>query len=255
MVESLYLLATDHCTTLAQAGGKAKARTVMVKGEAMGIRRTQDDGCLLQMYGACGSLLVAGVLVLCVPGCQGAQPSARVSQGWHKAPPQRLALIDVADNNPRPHDFSFWLIGGVSREYTRADQLASCIQQELIRAGFHVIERERVKEILKELDLQATDIVDSRRAKQFGKVAGVDSVVVGVSDYLSQEYIPGIFWSTAVYRGSARIIDVETGEVKATLSFDKSIVRPLWFAMVDDTLLQRAVREAISQLRRGDTSD
>jgi len=191
------------------------------------------------------------VLLCCVAGCQTARPSASVSRSWSHGPPRRLALIEIADADPRPDEFSFYGIGGIGREFRLGEQLSSCLHQELLSAGFGVIERERVKDILDELDLQASDIINSEHAKRFGRIAGVDSIVVGTSDYLEHAYIPCPFWSTQEYRASARIVNVETGEVRATLKFDKSIVLPLWFAMVDTTLVQRSVKEAVAMLPRG----
>jgi TolB-like protein len=85
---------------------------------------------------------------------------------------------------------------------------------------FFVVERQRLSQVLSELRFSLTDLVDPEKAKQFGKMVGVEAVVVGtVSDLGNQVDL------------DARVIEIETSRmlvgVAATISKDQVVTQLL----------------------------
>jgi len=204
---------------------------------------------------ACGAtdrrlapFLAVPLLALIISGC--ASPSAVVSPAWRRSPPRRVAVAEVVDTNPRQTRIIFYLAGGTGTDFLLADRVAAYMEQELLRAGFSVIERKRVAKILEELNLQASDLVDPKHAKEFGRIAGVDAIVFGESHSLETGLYIIPFLSGQEYTGSAKVVDVETGEVLATLLLDKGFVAPLIFGLMPRNTIRNSVREAIGQLPR-----
>jgi TolB-like protein len=81
---------------------------------------------------------------------------------------------------------------------------------------FFVVERQRLSQVLSELRFSMTDLVDPEKAKQLGKMVGVEAVVVGtVSDLGNQVDL------------DARVIEIETSRtlvsVSATISRDQVV--------------------------------
>jgi len=90
------------------------------------------------------------------------------------------------------------------------EALASVIRSALVRgANVRVIEREALAAILKEQDLQMTDMVDPATAVEVGRIAGVDLLVMGS--------IAGV---GSTYTVTSRIVDVTTGEAAEAEEFE-----------------------------------
>lgn len=84
---------------------------------------------------------------------------------------------------------------------------------------FDVIERDKLKSLLKEQQLGESGLVDSSRASKLGKLLGAQYVVVGsITEYgMSKQSggVAGISGSKTIYRTAVdvRIIDTTTGKI------------------------------------------
>ncbi|HNX57903.1 MAG TPA: CsgG/HfaB family protein, partial [Spirochaetota bacterium] len=89
---------------------------------------------------------------------------------------------------------------------------------------FRVIERQRLKEILDELKLSMTGLVDASNMKQAGKILGADATVfieLSSVNYTSDSTKIGSserITELIVIEVTARIVDIETGEILASTS-------------------------------------
>ena len=149
-------------------------------------------------------------LLLCV-ACSSSQKNAK---------PEKRLLIIVSDVRNGTGDKSYDSIG---------DESTSEYINELIKTDtFRIIERQRLSDILKEMNLNMTGLVDSSKMKQVGKVLGADAIVfvelsaaqhtsdtkrLGNSERVSEVLNPGI---------STRIVDIETGEILASAAITHS---------------------------------
>lgn len=136
--------------------------------------------------------------------------------GQKKAQPEKRLLIIISDvrNGTGNREFD-----SISAEST------SEYINELIKTDtFRIIERQRLNDILKELKLSMTGLVDSSKMKEVGKVLGADAAVfvelsnanyttntksIGSSERVSELLVTGV---------SARIVTIETGEILASAS-------------------------------------
>lgn len=92
------------------------------------------------------------------------------------------------------------------------DILVDRLRNELMNTDkFRVMERSQMNEILSELTFQQTGMCNASQCQvQIGQMLGVEQMIVGNVGLLGGD----------VYTISARIIDVETGEVISTVSVD-----------------------------------
>ncbi len=81
-----------------------------------------------------------------------------------------------------------------------ADMLTTDLSQS---KDITVVERQRLNDILSELQLQRTDVIDPKTAAQMGKALGADAVLVGALTVLDDRM-----------RIDARMVDVQTGAVR-----------------------------------------
>ncbi|MEO0140161.1 MAG: CsgG/HfaB family protein [candidate division WOR-3 bacterium] len=96
-------------------------------------------------------------------------------------------------------------------EYSRASELMDALNREGMRAGFSVVERSRVEEILAEQEFGYSGVVDPSTAVQLGKLMGADVVLISqASEKYDAEYES---WNITI---SGRIVSVETGEILYT---------------------------------------
>ena len=98
--------------------------------------------------------------------------------------------------------------------------VAGFITTELARdKSYRIVERSKLKTVLGEKDLQATDFVNSETAVRVGKMLGVEGVMVGsVSQYDMDKTTVYVHVVPVVSRdykvgASIRIIDVSNGEI------------------------------------------
>ncbi|HAU38217.1 MAG TPA: hypothetical protein DCX07_10955 [Phycisphaerales bacterium] len=107
-------------------------------------------------------------------------------------------------------------------EYGQRSGMAVCglVTNELTNSGkFRIVERSRLKSIVDEQNLQATDLIDAQTAAKVGKVLGVDAVVIGsVNQYEMDKttvYVHVVPIVSKEYKVGAtlRMINVETGQI------------------------------------------
>jgi len=116
------------------------------------------------------------------------QLAAAVAKGVPEGKQLRVAVTDFADLQGITSDLGRYV---AERMTTRLAQIPK----------FRVIERRRLTQILGELRFGTTDLVDPAKAKQLGRLAGVDALVVGsVSDV------------GTIIELDARVIDIETAD-------------------------------------------
>ena len=90
--------------------------------------------------------------------------------------------------------------------------LTGRLSTELVKLGsFTVVERAQMEEVLKEQGLQQSGCTTSECAVEVGALLGVDKMITGSIGRIG-----------TLYTLSARIIDVETGEILKQVSLDVS---------------------------------
>lgn len=115
-----------------------------------------------------------------------------------------------------------------------ASSAADILSMRLMDSGFNVIERARIKDVLKESNIKLAHDEDVKEASKIGNILDADSIlIVSVSDMTTgQQMIPGGCGSQAriesvVAMGvTARLVDVKTSEViwvGAASTQDKSL--------------------------------
>src|SRR5258708_5885424 len=119
------------------------------------------------------------------------------------APPGKARRITVLDFQNITGEKTFDWIGNGIKE---------CLTSELSQLPeFVVVERTRLSDAIKELNFNRSQYVDPATAQKMGKMLGVQSVVVGSYQKLGDDV-----------RITARLVEVETGEVKAPTRVDGS---------------------------------
>ncbi len=131
------------------------------------------------------------------------QLAAQIAKGAPQGKQLRVALADFPD------------LQGVTSDLGRyiASRLTTRLAQD---PRFFVIERQRLGQVLAELKFSMSDLVDPAKAKQLGRMVGVEAIVVGtVSDLGNQVDI------------DARMIDIETNRMllgaSTTISKDQVV--------------------------------
>ncbi|MEW6686097.1 MAG: DUF4384 domain-containing protein [Candidatus Edwardsbacteria bacterium] len=110
------------------------------------------------------------------------------------SPKPTLAVIDLTAST------------GISEEQT--ERLTDKLMTEIANSGrFTVVERKRIKEVLKEQGLQQTGVCDSVGSVKVGGLLGAQKVVIGNLGKV------GEIWAVNV-----RMIDVETGRIDRPIS-------------------------------------
>ena len=112
------------------------------------------------------------ILCACLfTGCAG--PTITVKQGYDFGKIQRVAMINLKDYPKAPG--SGEMVSGIFEKY-------------LLEAGYQIVERDQVTKILQEQSLSLTGAIDSKTAKDVGKILGVDALIMGnVTSYSVQQ--------------------------------------------------------------------
>lgn len=84
------------------------------------------------------------------------------------------------------------------------DQVAEDLTTRLFRNGLQIIERNNLNQVIKELQLSSTDMLDPNAAAKLGRLVGADGVVTGTLSVAGTSY-----------RINARIVAVETATIAA----------------------------------------
>jgi len=125
---------------------------------------------------------------------------------------------------------------------------------ELQNSGhFRVIERERMKAILKELKFGLGGFVDKEKTKELGRMLGVDALVIGNLSsvkYSRNKQTLLIAWTEGqkvVVDVDARLVNVETGEILASSKASTSIKQRNWVAFWFARLGRKTDKKSIIQ--------
>jgi curli biogenesis system outer membrane secretion channel CsgG len=166
--------------------------------------------------------LLAGV-TLATAGCGGVRAASKKDYDWRKL--ERVAIVSFA----------------VSDEGARADEVADAFVIGLMKAGFHVVEREKLSQVLEEKKLALMGVTEENRWLKAGELLDVDAILTGT---ISRYKAGGKAWfGTGVYlfesevEINARLIEVTTGSI-------------LWAAAHRDACQERATArdEVVSKL-------
>ena len=163
-------------------------------------------------------LSMAGILSACLFFCNGCATPTEIDMRAEKVRGiARVAVLPFADapgaDAGRSGQVVANMIAGAAIRYTDWD----------------IIEREKIGELIKEVDFQHVQMSDTSTALKVGKLLGVDSVIFGnVSQYQisSMPFPLFLLFDQNVYRVgfNMRIIDVESGQVSMTASVGKNSV-------------------------------
>lgn len=82
---------------------------------------------------------------------------------------------------------------------------------------FSVIERSRLKEVIKELKLSLSGVIDPQTVKQVGKILGADAVLTGTLTIIGNKI-----------EINARLVDVETGEIITGVTVQSEREAKIW---------------------------
>jgi TolB-like protein len=169
---------------------------------------------------ACVGLLLFSVLIVSAQDVRAGveQLASQIAKGAPEGRQLRVAVADFPD------------LQGMTSELGRF--IASRLTTRLAQSQkFFVIERQRLGQVLVELKFSMSDLVDPAKAKQLGRMAGVEAIVVGtVSDLGNQVDL------------DARMIEIETNRMLlgATVTISKDQV-------VKDMLERGRLEPLISQ--------
>jgi curli biogenesis system outer membrane secretion channel CsgG len=108
---------------------------------------------------------------------------------------KRLAILDCVDAE------------GIKTPLGK--QISGTLQSEIFNPGlFSLLERERIENMLDEYTFSNSGMVEEVSASELGKLLGAEIVVV--ISYTSEV---DSFWEETRYKISARIVNLETGEI------------------------------------------
>ena len=133
-----------------------------------------------------------------------------VSPAAYSEEPLKVAVLNLEGNTER---YESELPGGKSWRVDNAGELvADGVASMLL--GFDrytLIERDQLRHILDEQNLQMSDVIRDKSVQEVGNILGCDAVILGnVVEYFSwQEFV---FWGTDV-SFNIRLVNVKTGTV------------------------------------------
>ncbi len=180
----------------------------------------------------------------------------------------KVALQDIPepsyDEKPVIAVINFQNKTGDSAMDPLMENITGSMISELQNTGyFRIIERERLKSILKELKFNLGGMVDAEKAKQIGKMLGVDALLFGNLSsvkYSRNKQTIFIAWTEGQkveVAMDARLVNVETGEVLAASKASSFIKQrnwvAFWFARLGkktnkDTIIQTGIDQDIKQI-------
>lgn len=161
--------------------------------------------------------LLATVLAV---GC--AKSEGYVREGFDFSEVQRVAIVDVE---------------GAVRSGAAKNQIADYFAMELLKRGYHPIERKQVKAILSEQEFQAGEFTTAEGAARAGRILNVGAIMVINIPRFEQEV-----------EITSRLIDVEDGSLLWVGSGSGSTRRTL------ATIAGGAVGAGVGVLAGGDSS-
>jgi hypothetical protein len=136
------------------------------------------------MRAVCMSMLLTA---LTVAGCASSRGESYAVAGYDFSRLDKVAIVEVT--------------GRVYGEAVK-NQISDMFVMELMKKGYTVVERARVKAILKEQEFQASDLTSAQGAAKAGEILNVPAVmVIDIPEYKEKMTM------------SAKLIDVETGAI------------------------------------------
>lgn len=145
-----------------------------------------------------------------------------------------------------------------------AKAITDTVTAELQNSGrFRMLERQRLASILKELSFGMGALVDESKAKEAGKLLGVDALLLGSLSSVKRSeskqngvvgWTRGVTIEAAV---DARLVDVQTGEIHAASEATSYVRNRRWVAfgifklgrdLGEDTMARTAAELACKQL-------
>jgi curli biogenesis system outer membrane secretion channel CsgG len=142
----------------------------------------------------------------------------RVMPAVRSAPVRRIAVADFAysySDRDSPKLMNV-LIAGSYVNPAAGRVIADRLGEELAGTGrYRLVERSQIQSLLEEHELQRTDFTTIEGARKMGKLLDVDAILVGGVDLFQITWV--LFLVRSDVGLSARLVDIETGEV-------------LWFA-------------------------
>lgn len=111
-----------------------------------------------------------------------------------------LCVVSVSSRIPiAVFDFEAY---GVDKDYSMV--ITDTLVSELVKVkGLALVEREKIKTLIKERQLSQIGITDISKGVELGKLLGVEKIVLGRIGRLGREYILTV-----------KLVDVETGEIE-----------------------------------------
>ncbi|MCK9554652.1 CsgG/HfaB family protein [bacterium] len=189
--------------------------------------------------------------VLFMPVCLYAGDSVMINMSVSAYNPEtvKVAVLNLEGNTER---YESELPGGKTWRVDNAGELVADGVASMLLSfpDYKVIERDQVKHILEEQDLQMTDIIKNKSVQEVGNILGCDAVVLGnVIEYFSwQEFV---FWGTDL-SFNIRLVDVKTGTViwSASVSIRKNSGNAGAALIKACTLLKRDLEKRFEDVKK-----
>ncbi|MEZ4265404.1 MAG: CsgG/HfaB family protein [Myxococcota bacterium] len=161
----------------------------------------------------CSLLLSVGLLAAFTTAASATEPEAAPSERGGDAVVARPATPEAAETAPTEGPTVAVLYFDYSGENEEMAVLRKGLAQMLVSdlsglAGIRVVERERLEEVLAELELQKSRKIDQSTAAKIGKLLGAKYLVLGA-----------YFELMGTLRADARVVEVETGRVIRSFGF------------------------------------
>lgn len=126
---------------------------------------------------------------------------------------------------------SFTESGKLAKEKELGSAAASEIHSFMGKYGWTMVERERLAEVLKEIELSQTGIIDDDKAVEVAGLAGADILIVGSVSEVGDRFLINV---RAVDKGTATAVSVQKAEVHSAsliaLSSKAVVLRTRWDA-------------------------
>lgn len=144
--------------------------------------------------------------------------------------------VDVTLEHPPELDLIVETVAFAPPRGDCADELADIVIEDFVQNGVGVTERGRIDEILDEIDLSASGIVQAKDAVSLGQILGADSLIFVEAQrcaheknrsrkaYKSDKGTTYQYFATtqAFFKGSLRIVDLANGRVLSSKTVDKT---------------------------------
>jgi len=198
---------------------------------------------------------LAGVVVagIVLSGCMSATKLS--TRNLPEIQPEKRKLVAIVDFQNKTSDSAYdSMISGITGNIINELQKTKSVR---------IIERQRLTTILDELKLNVSDLVDSNKAKEAGKLLGVDAFLFGNLSsikYSHNKQTILVMWTEAeVVEVSldARLVDTVTGEILATSKSNVFVKQrnwvAFWFARLGNkidknSVVQTGIELSIKQL-------